>query len=699
MLSFQISAQQISKSTTISDLERILEDKKASDSLRKEACYELIIRDVNQPDTVIAQRYIRLARFYGKLNDRNSAIAHCDTALKELSALEFKWEKELEKEKANQLKLVGKKDEALKVYLQVLADYEDAGSFGKSAELNMTIGILFKKINEFENAIYHLNEGIDQAKFAGAHNIQASALMTLGNCYKSLMEFEDAEKCYQASIDLCKEHQFKKTLAGNYNNLGSLNRMMKKYRESMTYYEKAVVINKEMNNRQWLSYNYNNMGAVYNHLKDYPNALKYLQMSMQMKEETNDQRGRIQTLRNIADTYRNLGDYPKAYKCLLEHAVKKDSLALLDRAEATRELAAQFQAEKREATINQLNTQDELNQEKLKARDERIHYQNFLGWLMGIGIALVLAIAIVLWVSANNRKRTNEELALKNQQIRSKNQLLDHQHNEIRSSINYAKRIQGTILPSSSKMNAFLPNYSLLYLPKDIVSGDFYLFEEVESGAFFGVADCTGHGVPGAMVSLVGSAYFEKAVKELSYSSPNEVLDYLNQEIPRAFESSDEMINDGMDIGLCHVNKEKTKLTFSGAHRSCWILNTHEKMISRAHREGLDQLFVSEKSDTALLSLKGNRQGIGVGTVRKPFDAVSVDLQPGDRVVLFTDGYVDQFGGPNDKKYKNSQLRNFLLEYQDASAEVLMQLLDKELAEWRGEQGQIDDVCVLITDF
>jgi serine phosphatase RsbU (regulator of sigma subunit) len=415
-----------------------------------------------------------------------------------------------------------------------------------------------------------------------------------------------------------------------------------------------------------------------------------------MKSGLKDDRGKVLTYMNISDCYALLGDYKNAFEYLKLYIELNDSLNSVDQARETQKLAAQYKSDKREAEIIQLKMQGELDQQKLTASTERIRYQNFMGWLIGVAAVLFLAVAVILWNSARKRKLSNEQLEERNVQIQLKNEQLDLQHKEIKSSINYAKRIQSIILPSQLKMDEYFKRYSILFMPKDIVSGDFYLFESANDGAFFGVVDCTGHGVPGAMMSLIGSSYLSKAIKEKSLKSPAVVLDYINQEFPKDLTINDLTITDGMDLALCFVNSDRTKLSFAGAHRNCWVMNSTDKWRERQFREGLDQRY--DDRNVTLLELKGNRQGIGKSDKRQSFDDVTISVYSGDRVVLFTDGFVDQFGGEANKKFRNSKLRKVLVDNMQLSANEIESVLLNTINEWRAEKEQVDDICVMVVD-
>jgi len=663
---------------------------------RSSAYLSIIHRAKNQPDSVLIDAYLNLSSLAQKEERYADAIAYCDTVLTKFPKMDFVEEKNIEIKRAKLYTNDGDSEKTMSEYFRILRELEDSGHKLESAKLHSRIAVVFKSTDRIDNAIDHLDEAVRLSKEINNPEQEAASLLTLGNCYKAKNDFDTAEEKYLSSIAIAKEFNYQRTLAGDYNGMGSLMRQRGRLSESMEYYQKAIVINKESKNDQWLSYNYNNIGNI---LKDQgrpSEALKYFQNSLEMKERINDDRGKVLTYLNLSDCYAQMGEYKNAYEFRKKYIDLNDSLSTLDQAKETQKLAAQYQSDKREAEIAKLKIQGELDQQKLTASEERIRYQNFLGWLIGVAAVLFLAVAIILWYSARNRKLANEQLEEKNAQIRLKNEQLDLQHKEIKSSINYAKRIQSIILPSHLKMGEYFAKYSILFMPKDIVSGDFYLFEPVRNGAYFGVVDCTGHGVPGAMMSLVGASYFSKAIKEKNLQSPAAVLDFINREFPKALKTNDVTITDGMDLALCFVNSERTKLSFAGAHRNCWVMNSTDKWREREIREDIDQRF--DDRNVVLLELKGNRQGIGRSYTSQAFDDVEIQVFSGDRIVLFTDGYVDQFGGEANKKFRNSQLRKVLVENMHLSAKEIENVLVDTINNWRQEEEQIDDICVMVVD-
>jgi len=250
------------------------------------------------------------------------------------------------------------------------------------------------------------------------------------------------------------------------------------------------------------------------------------------------------------------------------------------------------------------------------------------------------------------------------------NTKLSLKNNETLDSIKYAKRIQSAILPSDNMLQKALPNSFVLYKPKDIVSGDFYWLEEIDGIKFFAVADCTGHGVPGAMISVICHNALNRAVREFYLLQPSRILDKTRELIVKEFEKSEESVSDGMDITLCCI--KDNKLQYAGAHNPLWICRNNE-----------------------LIETKADKQPIGKFEFSTKFTNHEIELQTGDLIYLNTDGYADQFGGPEGKKMKRKYLKSYLTEISSMPLVQQKSRLDTTFEEWKGTFEQIDDVCIM----
>jgi serine phosphatase RsbU (regulator of sigma subunit) len=251
-------------------------------------------------------------------------------------------------------------------------------------------------------------------------------------------------------------------------------------------------------------------------------------------------------------------------------------------------------------------------------------------------------------------------------------EIIEERNREVRDSITYAKRIQTAILPSDKLVKEFLTDSFILFKPKDIVSGDFYWMEKIGEKIFYAVVDCTGHGVPGAMVSVVGHNALNRTIKEFGLTEPAAILDKLTELVEETFEKSESEVKDGMDISLCCLDLNMNQLKWAGANNPIWIQSKGE-----------------------VQEIKADKQPIGKFDYRKPFTGHTIDLEKGDTIYIFTDGYADQFGGDKGKKFKYQQLKSFILTLQNKKMDEQKEMLNNTFESWRGELEQVDDVCVI----
>lgn len=291
------------------------------------------------------------------------------------------------------------------------------------------------------------------------------------------------------------------------------------------------------------------------------------------------------------------------------------------------------------------------------------------------------------YIKIRERKLQQEKKILEDKinertaEVVQKNKELDEINQDITASIRYAKRIQDAILPPDDFVKRTLPNTFVLFKPKDIVSGDFYWMEDKKDTVIFAAVDCTGHGVPGAFMSIVGHNLLDRVVSEQKITEPARILDELNKSISdtlRQTDLEDNTVRDGMDIALCAFDKKKGVLEFAGAYNPLWIVRNNE-----------------------LIEVKANKFPIGNSKAgdKNKFTNHEIPLQKGDTIYIFSDGYSDQFGGPSGKKFKASALKQLLISSQHLSMSEQRELLSKTIEEWRGAHEQVDDILVIGTRY
>jgi serine phosphatase RsbU (regulator of sigma subunit) len=313
---------------------------------------------------------------------------------------------------------------------------------------------------------------------------------------------------------------------------------------------------------------------------------------------------------------------------------------------------------------------------------QEIKHQNRIMYVMTALLLMLVVFAFIVFRHYTQKKKINSQLEHVNALIQEKNK-------SITDSITYAKRIQRAILPSDKSIRDQLPSSFVLLKPKDIVSGDFYWFEKTNGKVLFSAVDCTGHGVPGAMVSVVGHNNLNRCVKEFRLEKPSDILDKLNELVQETFSGSSgshsnsgkdvDEVKDGMDLALCSLDFNTNMLEYAGANNPLWIL-----------RKGS-----LNNENEKIEEVKANKQPIGKYADRKPFTNHRIQLYEGDTVYIFSDGYADQFGGQKGKKFKYKKLQELLLSIQEKGIHDQEKILLDAFVIWQDQLEQVDDVLII----
>jgi serine phosphatase RsbU (regulator of sigma subunit) len=393
--------------------------------------------------------------------------------------------------------------------------------------------------------------------------------------------------------------------------------------------------------------------------------------------------------------YAMRGDFGNAYYYLLMNTNLADSL---NNAEHVRNI-----------TKMEMNYDFEKKQELEKIRHEAEKKQQRLV-IYGVISAFVILFAFLIYGIRTFRQKQKAAniIAEQKKEVETQKLIVEEKNREVHDSIVYAKRIQNAILPPDDVFQKIFKDTFIFYKPKDIVAGDFYFMEVVETGNADGkrkmkvitaVADCTGHGVPGAMVSVVCHNALKRSIREDGLIIPGEILDRTREIIIEEFSrsgSSEDAIKDGMDISLCCFtfvidehsavtgteikSKKLESVTWSGANNPLWIIKSHQP------DDSLSSGFIEYKAD---------KQPIGVHSKMHPFTTHEIEFGEGDSFYVFSDGYADQFGGEKTKKFKSSSIKELLLSINKKSMKEQKEIIDRTFEGWKGDIEQIDDVCII----
>ncbi len=307
-------------------------------------------------------------------------------------------------------------------------------------------------------------------------------------------------------------------------------------------------------------------------------------------------------------------------------------------------------------------------------------------------LCIIIAVGSIVMYNINT-KRLKESKAELERIVEERTAALKHKEQEVTDSIRYALRIQLSIIPTAAKVKALLPKSMVLYKPKDIVSGDFYWIDEVEDKVLFAAVDCTGHGVPGAMMSVIGLKSLNQATQDKKLSNPADILQHLDAEVNNTLRQSYDpnAVKDGMDLALCSIDYKTLTLEYAGVFNSLWILR---KDVASSYTVKNDrEVFYGND----LFEIKADKSYIGNNKngVADVYTNHSIQLQKDDCVYIYTDGYADQFGGPKGKKFKYNKFKDLLVENAHLGMDDQYNALNKAFMDWKGNQEQVDDVLVI----
>lgn len=570
---------------------------------------------------------------------------------------------------ANIYSYTGEYDKSIESHFKSLKLKESIGDKkGIATTLNGIAGVYYIQGNNamaedyFKRALKIREEIGDKSGIAGVLN-------NIGGIYQVRGEHEKAIDYFQKALAMQLEMGEKRNIPNTFIHLGESYAMQKKYSEALKSFMDANSMYEKNRDKLGMATSSNNIGNVYMLLGDYGQAELWVQKALNMPEAMQVKSLLQQIYESLTEISRRKGDYKKAleYQTLVMQV--KDTLLNEKTNKAIAETNTKYETEKKELQISSLEKDAAISEYEINKQ------KNFKYTFMAFS-ALIVILAFVLFRGYNSKKKANLLLAEQKKEIEFQKAIVDEKNKDITDSIIYAKRIQDAILPSSSTVSKLLPQSFILFRPKDIISGDFYWIEEKQNKVFFASVDCTGHGVPGALMSIVGYNLLNQAVNEEKLNNPGKILDYLNQGVSRTLQQKEEesTVKDGMDIALCSFSRSDMQLEFAGAFNSLYLIR-----------------------DKNLKEIKGNKfpVGIFIGEEMQHFTNHQIAVQPGDTIYVFTDGYADQFGGSKGKKFKYKQLQEKLLQMQELNMAEQEHSLDQILQSWKGGLEQVDDILIM----
>jgi tetratricopeptide (TPR) repeat protein len=612
------------------------------------------------------------------------------------------------------------------------------------ASVYNNLGVLHRQLGQYPEALeyYHQALIIHQRN----HNEEGLAFCynNMGVILDIMQEYQQALEYYQRARNFFEEQNMRLMVASNLSNTGSTYFKLDELDTALEYYYQALEIYIDLNRRPQMARLYMNLYSVNNQKGDLDQAISYLEKSRELAEELNDRKSlvtilvnhssvnrrrgnlvnarssarqaleialEINTLNDQVIAYNEMhqveaasGNMGQAYEFARQYISLNDSLNSIERSRALLELEARFQNEQKQQEIELLSQREENQRLQIIQKEAEMQRQRFI--LILVLIIMVMGLAFLIQKIRQNRRirETNqkleaqyEEIQRKNKEIRiqrneiekqrnlvlaqkgqieKQNEALTEANREILSGIRYAEKIQSALFPDEAYLTEHLGESFIFFKPKSIVSGDFYWLSHKNGKTYMAVADCTGHGVAGGLLSMLGIAFLNESLHNNGLKTAADFLEYLTGRFDESLLVSEEgrQTREGMEISFCIYDKEDTYLEFAGAGASIAIVST-------SHLE----LF------------KGDRRGIGhTGNEKKPYTCYEIQTSAGDMVYIFSDGYINQFGGENGQRYTSAGFFNLLENISPHNLAYQKSLLENELDRWKNNvYEQIDDILVM----
>ncbi len=634
------------------------------------------------------------------------------------------------------------------------------------------IGGVYETQGDLATAIKLYNEGLkifeeidDKDGIAGIYN-------QLGLVNAQQENDSLATTYFLKALEIHKESGAVQSVSNTLNNIGALHQKNGDYDQAIPYFEEMIQLAQEIGNNQLLSVGYNNLGTIYQARKDYPKAKEYFEKSLALESKSSNsaistkmnygyilhlmgdpingsqeietalgaakERGSIALIETgskfLWEVYKKMGRSDDALEMYEQYIESRDSILSKENQKATIQQEFRHQYEQQAAAdsiqaLALLRDQDaQLAKERAEKKEaEASSKRNEI--IIYFGIAIMAVVLFFVYMVVKSLRLVREQKAVVEEQKQKVDEAydqLEEKNTEILDSINYAKRIQSAILPPDKLVKEHLANSFVLYKPKDIVAGDFYWMESftevsdangtTKNAVLFAAADCTGHGVPGAMVSVVCNNGLNRSVREYGLTEPGQILDKTREIVISEFEKSEEEVKDGMDVALVSLSPYKAGnelrnaksphsyiLKYAGAHNPIWIIRPHsakggsdvEEIKAQFGDETSNKLKVEEGDGYTFIEVKAHKQPIGKYGDPTPFPTHTIELIEGDSFYIFSDGYADQFGGVKGKKFKAASFKKLLLSIQNETIEHQKDLIDEAFEKWKGNFEQLDDVCVI----
>lgn len=671
-------------------------------------------------DTIKAELLYSIAK---KLAANNETITLSEVYLDEYNSLSQKigyWRGLVKyyDTKGQTLRSISQYAEAIDSHFKALELAEKHNLREMMPRIYNNIGVIYRRIDDYSNGLsYHL-KALQLAEKINDTETYSYACNSIGNIYSLMKQYDLAIEYFNKSLDIAIKTNNDRSKAINYNNIGEVYEFMGNYSEALHYYTLSLEYNQKINNIKGLGISYDCIGTIYKKLKQFDKSLEFYKKGAEMHRTHKEHLFYSISLKNIASIYLEINQLQSAEKYLQEaltfalkssskttlsqvykllsileekrdnckksllferlHSIYSDSVWNDENSSKLTKLQAAYNSEKQKSAIEKLELEKVLNEKTI----ERKNIQNLF---LIVSIIFISIILVVIFQNYRQKEKINHHLASQAELILKKNRALERQkkriesfNNRITDSLNYAQRIQQALLPSENVIKATFKDHFIFHRPLEIVSGDFYWIHKRNNEIIFAVADSTGHGVPGALMSMLGISFLNELALNSAISSASDFLNQLRDSVIKSLNQvgAIQELKEGISISLCIIRPDENRIYYSGA----------QNFMIASYFDG---------STYELVTFYGDKMPIGLYPKMNTFKEEVISMHNLRTLYLFTDGFIDQFGDKTNTRYQTANFIRLLKNICPLPMEEQRDRLQNEFESWKGRSEQIDDVLVI----
>jgi len=579
-------------------------------------------------------------------------------------------------------------------FLKALTICLQLGNKHSAASVYSNIATIYDQQGDYKKALEYNEKALSSAREIKYRQLEANTLGNMGVIFREQNDFPKALDYYNQSLAINKDLGNKGEMAIQLGNIGNIYLYRKEYTEALKYSIQASVLDRQSGDKSSLGYQLDNIGTIYLGLKNYKQAKIQFDSALDIAKQIDEKYLEKNVYGDMAALDSTTGNYKAAFEDHKKYFTYNDSLLNESNTKKTVQAEMTFSFEQKQAA----EKAEQDKKDAIAEADKR--KQRIITWTVAGGLLSVIVLAGFIFRSLRITRKQKQD-------IERKNHIIEEKNKDILDSIHYASRIQRALLTTDEYIGNHLKEYFILFKPRDIVSGDFYwAFHTPGNGAgLFHIAccDCTGHGVPGAFMSLLNISMLNEAVIERKITQPNLVLDDVRTNIIKALNPKglDTESKDGMDCSLCTFNFANNTIDITCANNPIWVVRS--KAPSRPSPSGKEteaHKILPNGEDLGgaveLVEILPDKMPVGIQYgEQKPFSLHTIKVTKGDCIYMFTDGYADQFGGPKGKKFKYRPLQEKLLAISQQPLAQQKQILEQTLNEWQGNLEQVDDILII----